>query len=147
MECPLQQDTNISIQTILWPHNMQLHNSWLSNCITAIWQNCTVKLFVTGWYLTYHCSDHIVSLIARFLGTTWGPAGADRTQVGPMLAQWTLLSGIILQYTCDDHTFLYGSDHFKHSNIVHGPVYFTTSLHTNTEFLTQQPYGHTAQWN
>ena len=25
---------------------------------------------------------------------TWGPSGANRTQVGPMLAPWTLLSGI-----------------------------------------------------
>ena len=24
---------------------------------------------------------------------TWGPSGADRTQLGPMLAPWTLLSG------------------------------------------------------
>ena len=32
-------------------------------------------------------------LIAGFMGPTWGPAGADRTQVGPMLAPWTLLSG------------------------------------------------------
>ena len=31
--------------------------------------------------------------IARFMGPTWGPSGADRTQVGPMLAPWTLLSG------------------------------------------------------
>ena len=29
-------------------------------------------------------------------GPTWGPSGADRTRVGPMLAPWTLLSGIIL---------------------------------------------------
>ena len=28
-------------------------------------------------------------------GPTWGPSGADRTQVGPMLAPWTLLSGDI----------------------------------------------------
>ena len=27
-------------------------------------------------------------------GPTWGPSGADRTQVRPMLALWTLLSGI-----------------------------------------------------
>ena len=33
------------------------------------------------------------TLIARFMGTTWGPSGADRTQVGPTLAPWTLLSG------------------------------------------------------
>ena len=31
--------------------------------------------------------------IARFMGPTWGPSGADRTQVDPMLAPWTLLSG------------------------------------------------------
>ena len=35
----------------------------------------------------------IVTLIARFMGPTWGPSGADRIQVGPMLAPWTLLSG------------------------------------------------------
>ena len=38
--------------------------------------------------------DFMISLIARFLGPTWGPSGADRTQVGPMLAPWTLLSGM-----------------------------------------------------
>ena len=32
------------------------------------------------------------SLIARFKGPTWGPSGADRTQVGPMnLALWGVL--------------------------------------------------------
>ena len=33
------------------------------------------------------------TLIARFMGPTWVPSGADRTQVGPMLVPWTLLSG------------------------------------------------------
>ena len=33
---------------------------------------------------------------ARFTGTTWGPSGADRTQMGPMLSPWTLLSGYAL---------------------------------------------------
>ena len=32
-------------------------------------------------------------LITRFMGPTWGPSGADMTQVGPILAPWTLLSG------------------------------------------------------
>ena len=27
-----------------------------------------------------------MSMIAKFMGPTWGPSGADRTQVGPMLA-------------------------------------------------------------
>ena len=35
-------------------------------------------------------------LIARFMGPTWGPFRANRTQVGPMLAPWTLSSGFIL---------------------------------------------------
>ena len=35
------------------------------------------------------------SLISRFVGPTWGPPGADRTQVAPMLAPWTLLPGFI----------------------------------------------------
>ena len=42
--------------------------------------------------------EHMWSLIARFMGPTWGPSGADRTQVGPMLAPWTLLSGMVHNY-------------------------------------------------
>ena len=38
------------------------------------------------------------TLIARFMGPTWGPSGAERTQVGPMLAPWTLLSFNYLGY-------------------------------------------------
>ena len=36
----------------------------------------------------------LASLRARFMGPTWSPSGADRTQVGSMLALWTLLSGM-----------------------------------------------------
>ena len=32
---------------------------------------------------------------SRSMGPTWGLHGADRTQVGPMWATWTLLSGYI----------------------------------------------------
>ena len=48
--------------------------------------------------------SHSITLITRFMGPIWGPSGADRTQVGPMLAPWTLLSGklnhiwIVLQW-------------------------------------------------
>ena len=35
------------------------------------------------------------SLRATFMGPTWGPPGADRTQVVPMLAPWILLSGMV----------------------------------------------------
>ena len=30
--------------------------------------------------------------IAKFMGTTWGPHGSCRSQMGPMLAPWSLLS-------------------------------------------------------
>ena len=32
------------------------------------------------------CNQHTPAQIANFMGPTWGPSGADRTQVGPMLA-------------------------------------------------------------
>ena len=38
----------------------------------------------------------VIFLIARFMGPTWGPPWAARTQVGPMLATRTLLSGIVV---------------------------------------------------
>ena len=45
--------------------------------------------------LSYAKSRIFVPLIARFMGPRWGPSGAARTQVGPMLAPWTLLSGTL----------------------------------------------------
>ena len=46
------------------------------------------------------------SQIARFMGPTWGPSGADRTQVGPMLAPWTLLSEMRMSESETRHPFL-----------------------------------------
>ena len=49
------------------------------------------------------------SLIAMFMGPTWGPSGADRTHVGPMLAPWTLVSLKVLamklaaKFDCYNH--------------------------------------------
>ena len=40
------------------------------------------------------------SRIARFIGPTWGPSGADRSQVGRRWAPWTLLSG--MELLCED---------------------------------------------
>ena len=44
-------------------------------------------------YSTRICS-RIASLVARFMGSTWGPSEVDRIHVGPMLAPWTLLTGL-----------------------------------------------------
>ena len=48
----------------------------------------TIFLWILEWFIVV-----IRTLIARFMGPTWSPPGADRTQVGPMSAPWTLLSG------------------------------------------------------
>ena len=66
---------------------------------------CTTLLHIAEIYRefialgipTYSCLVMVYSLpilIARFMGTTWGPSGADRSKWGHMLAPWTLLSGI-----------------------------------------------------
>ena len=46
-------------------------------------------------------------LIAMFMGPTWGPSGADRAQVGAMLAPWTLLYGVhaTTWYSLQLHTY------------------------------------------
>ena len=38
----------------------------------------------------------IASQIGKFMGPTWGPPGSCRPQMGPMLAPWSLLSGLVL---------------------------------------------------
>ena len=40
-----------------------------------------------------------ITLIARFMGPTWDPSGADRTQVVPMVAPWTFLYGNSFYFT------------------------------------------------
>ena len=59
--------------------------------------------------------NYSTSLIARFMGTTWGPFGADRTQVGPMLAPWTLLSGFMSIYR-DSSEIFFKKIYFFHWN-------------------------------
>ena len=65
-------------------------------CFEAVFTN--VSLFAD------HAGYHVIGckwtqshqpLRATFIGPTWGPSGANRTQVGPMLALWILLSGTV----------------------------------------------------
>ena len=41
------------------------------------------------------------------MGPAWGPSGADKTQVGPMLVPWTLLSGSVCFGWCDKNRKMY----------------------------------------
>ena len=63
----------------------RLNASWDIQCGAII----TPSIFVHNPH-KIHRRAHIV----RFMGPTWGQSGADRTQVGPMLAPWTLLSWV-----------------------------------------------------
>ena len=49
----------------------------------------------------------------KFMGPTWGPSGADRTQVGPMLAPWTLLSGDCIAWLYAPGYLRYNADIFS----------------------------------
>ena len=60
------------------------------------------------------------------MGRTWGLSGADRTQVGPMLSPWTLLSGM---FWPNDQ---YGTYVFK--VLRHFENFTATTLHINIAF-------------
>ena len=56
--------------------NKLIQTQWSTLCLNMIYWICLGR-----------------TLIARFMGPTWGPYGSDRTQVGPMLAHefcWVL---------------------------------------------------------
>ena len=52
-----------------------------------------------------------LSQVARFMGPTWGPPGADTTQVGPMWATWTLLSGFLVNEPVTVGFLFYRQEH------------------------------------
>ena len=95
--------TRASVATVL-----SIHSS-ISSCLENVWHKVSYvlgtlgqRLFLRahGWSvvgggggLLYALPLPEPTLIARFMGPTWGPSGANKTQVGPMLAPWTLLSG------------------------------------------------------
>ena len=58
-------------------------------------QGCDVLCFtVMAIDHKHHIYVMVTSQIAKFMGPTWGPPGSCWSQMGPMLALWTLLSGI-----------------------------------------------------
>ena len=59
--------------------------------------SCYIIDAVMIWALRYSLDPEIwrdTSQITKFMGPTWGPTGSCRPQMGPMLAPWTLLSGL-----------------------------------------------------
>ena len=78
--------------------------------ITSIFHKCTFPGTwdtILMWELTRATSvclawlligmTSIISQIAKLMGSTWGSHGSCGHHVGPMLAPWTLLSGITIE--------------------------------------------------
>ena len=55
---------------------------------------CMAIFYTDSWCMLICYFDCMTTYPdSKVHGPTWGPSGTDRTQVGPMLASWTLLSG------------------------------------------------------
>ena len=62
--------------------------------VYAFYCYLSLQLWPNAVTNTTHTIKFICSLIARFMGPAWCPPGSFRPQMGPMLAPWTLLSGL-----------------------------------------------------
>ena len=73
-------------------------------CISSVgqWLHPEVLGTSCGWVLILRITQYFpgITQIARLMGPTWDLPGADRTQVGPMLAPSTLLSGYVHDSSC-----------------------------------------------
>ena len=78
--------SDVLLSAITWTYRTEVVNQTLRVV------RCHNTSFVHG--LAWARLLEVSSLIAMFMGPTWGPSGAERTQVGPLLAPWTLLSGL-----------------------------------------------------
>ena len=100
--------TSCCYQTLVLIHKTHIHTPLGLGTLTSVnmgvadapvptqWhgRNLLLISFAIKWRFSSLQYMQCKSLIARFMGPTWGPPGADNTQVGLMLAPWTLLSGI-----------------------------------------------------
>ena len=92
-----QRASNTENVSICWRHHDLHHLSahtgpWLADSEPpANSKPPASQIKNSGWVTGF-----LTSLIARFMGPTWGPSAADRTQMGPMLTPWTFLSGMII---------------------------------------------------
>ena len=75
-------------------HPNSLNKKLPANWLVITGQLTSVLTANTTYYNTSTEMSAVYSLIAMFMGPIWGASGADRTQVGPMLAPWTSLSGL-----------------------------------------------------
>ena len=97
METP---SSNLKLSTVHimgFPQNSTtLHASPVSDSHSQFWHSRRYPFKININRQSAGCMH--LTLIARFVGPTRGPQGDNRTQVGPMLAQIILLSGLLVSY-------------------------------------------------
>ena len=77
----------------IWKNNLVPDRVDGTNGISGIFMLKAVYAWDKLPHFLYRLYPTLLTLTTRFMGPTWGPSGANRTQVGPMLAPWTSLSG------------------------------------------------------
>ena len=123
-------------------HHMILlgHSEWMtqnhsvSNDWSIVLYYCVVLEWLNNKKMNWYIHNRKLSLIARFMGPTWGPPGADRTQEGPMLAPWIWLSGVLINnvpqltqvYT--NYEVLRYKHHFRNRNVVVRRSFYLTCI-------------------
>ena len=74
---------------------------WFEMPLHSLWCHCN-GLYISGLLQDIQLNKYDIayspSQIAKFMGPTCGPPGSCRPQMGPMLAPWTLLSGLIWMF-------------------------------------------------
>ena len=73
----------------------------------------------------------LTPLIAIFMGPIWSPPGADRTQVGPVLAPWTLLSGCWCYHNGYRNTYCYCQRYFYYPYLRNIELYSRFEMYFN----------------
>ena len=126
---PRREPTQTSLQPIpWWRHQMETFSALLALCAgnspvpvnsphkgqwRFLWKRQWCFLWSADWVNNREAGDlrrhrghydaNVMSLIASFMGSTWGPPGAERTQVGSMLATRNLLSRLSLCCRCSPY--------------------------------------------
>ena len=88
--------------SILWYDMNICHWSGFNGMCSISWANTCVLSVILKIDPNCHQAG---SQIAKFMGPTWGPSGVDRTQVGLMLAPWSLLSGVLCHHSVNTLVF------------------------------------------
>ena len=140
--CYVLKSAKIMSTLCLWlwqpPHFVVPLLHWLKTAICFYFPYPGLPCVAQFQYFDRETAHH-----ARFMGPTWGPSGADRTQVGLMLAPWTLLSGSSLPTSFRLVALaLAQAPTWRHRQcdypVGYGDSYLSTSQHTNKELLAKR---------